>query len=166
MFVLKSLLNIDDNDKATFLDEYVCDHEDHLVLQMFSHKNYIYEVFSKSKTNLCSFIRSTFCLVYFRMCHSMIIQIWTCCKSFATDFTRMRLKNEQKFDTCFCFLSDRFSSSLFLHYEFDNAYSMMMKLKKLFHMLDKHEVFLLNKTISIWNKSNCSSTCMCSSVST
>jgi hypothetical protein len=46
-FVWKNLWNIDYNEMAMFLDEYVYDHEDHLVLQMSYRNKNIYEVFSK-----------------------------------------------------------------------------------------------------------------------
>ncbi len=49
LFVWKNLLNIDYNEMAMYLDEYVYDHEDHLVLQMSYHNKNIYEVFSRRK---------------------------------------------------------------------------------------------------------------------
>lgn len=138
MFVLKNLLNIDYNEMAMYPDEYVYDHEDHLVLQMSYHNKNIYEAFSKIRINFRS--EQTYRIqVYFCMCHTMIIQIWTCCKTFPTYFTWMWLNEQSETYRLF----KKLWKLLFLHYVFDNECLVMMMLKMLFHMLDKRVAFHL-----------------------
>lgn len=73
------------------------------------------------------------------MRHSMIIQIRTCRKTFATNFTRMWLDDRRSIVR----LINDCTRLLSLHYVFDNVYSMTTKSRRPFHTLDIHVVFHL-----------------------